>query len=111
MSSDWRHSNNRKELRCRLGEQGIIGWMQADETPIVIPTQDLETMDWFEPRRTEIQDWFLRTAYEGPYVILDDMVPLKTTEYGPRMVLCDWDLGFDGTALEQARNILKEQMK
>lgn len=111
VTSDWRHSHRRVELMCELQRRGIKRWNSIDETPILLATLEMDDPHWYEPRYTEIATWLSSNDFRGAYVILDDMQPLKTTEYGPRMVLCNYDSGFGIGELEQAREILKQQIQ
>lgn len=105
VSSDWRHSHTREDLKAALLEVGVLRGicMQLELTPVF--PEDLDSLDGCQPRLDEINTYITLNNVVD-FVVLDDMAPLAETELAPRLVLCEYEEGFTEEKLNEALKIL-----
>lgn len=107
VSSDWRHSHNKVDLKALLRTLGIpdILVRELDVTPILANYEG--EFAFYEPRNSEIEA-YIRDHNVKNYVVLDDIFALGKTALAPRLVLCEYETGFTEERLALARKILSK---
>lgn len=106
VASDWRHSHTDGEIKKLLADLGVLGLAGMETTPIL--PGDLDSLEWWQPRGNEINE-YVRADNVTRFVVLDDMEPLAWSPLAQKLVLCNANEGFTEQRLEEALKILAHE--